>query len=425
MVAQTILPFKLEITNDMITPRAGLALLGELICGLRLPDVLDRELPGPGSGAGFMPSQFVVPLMLMFNGGGRSLEDLREIRMDFGLLELLGIDKVPSSDTTGDWLRRMGDNGGLGGLSFVNRELLRRGMVGGGERDWTLDIDATEIVAEKQEALWTYKGNRGYMPILGHIAENGMVVGDEFRAGNESPASRNMEFIKYCVSQMPEGTRIARLRSDSAAYQADIFNWCEDNSIRFAIGAPLDVSVMATIRAIPEKDWVSHGSFSTVDTVHSMDATEKSFSLVVVRRPFQQDLFSGESRIHYNAIATNLDYGALDVLSWYNRRGETSENRIKELKLGFGMERMPCGQFEANAVFFRIGVLAHNFFLLLKKFGFSNDWLRHQVGTFRWRFYNVAGKVVFHARRIILKVGVGSYSLFEDVRRRCYEFAFS
>jgi hypothetical protein len=34
--------------------------------------------------------------------------------------------------------------------------------------------------------------------------------------------------------------------------------------------------------------------------------------------------------------------------------------RIKELKPGFGMERMPCGQFSANAVFFRLGVLAYN-----------------------------------------------------------------
>ena len=28
--------------------------------------------------------------------------------------------------------------------------------------------------------------------------------------------------------------------------------------------------------------------------------------------------------------------------------GEASENRIKELKLGFAANRMPCGQFEAS-----------------------------------------------------------------------------
>jgi len=29
------------------------------------------------------------------------------------------------------------------------------------------------------------------------------------------------------------------------------------------------------------------------------------------------------------------------VVKWYDARGEYSENRIKELKIGFSMERMP------------------------------------------------------------------------------------
>jgi hypothetical protein len=43
------------------------------------------------------------------NGGGRSLEDTREIRDDEGLREILPpLEKFPSSDAMGDWLRRMG-----------------------------------------------------------------------------------------------------------------------------------------------------------------------------------------------------------------------------------------------------------------------------------------------------------------------------
>jgi len=56
--------------------------------------------------------------------------------------------------------------------------------------DSTFDLDATQIVAEKPEAKWTYKGERGSMPMLGHVAENGLVIGEEFREGNEAPASR-------------------------------------------------------------------------------------------------------------------------------------------------------------------------------------------------------------------------------------------
>ena len=41
------------------------------------------------------------------------------------------------------------------------------------------------------------------------------------------------------------------------------------------------------------------------------------------------------------------------VVDWYNQRGEASENRLKELKTGFAMERMPSGNTKANAVFVR------------------------------------------------------------------------
>ena len=59
------------------------------------------------------------------------------------------------------------------------------------------------------------------MPIIGHIEENGLVPGDEFREGTVPPASRNLDFIKHCVRQLPKGKRITAPRSDSAAYQAD------------------------------------------------------------------------------------------------------------------------------------------------------------------------------------------------------------
>jgi len=54
------------------------------------------------------------------------------------------------------------------------------------------------------------------------------------------------------------------------------------------------------------------------------------------------------------------------VIWKHNGRGN-SENWHKELKSGLGMEQMPCGQFEANAMYFAIGVLAYNLAQLLKR----------------------------------------------------------
>jgi hypothetical protein len=54
--------------------------------------LIDHELPGPGSAAGYSPSVHVLPLVLMLAGGGRTLEDLRVLRGDEGLRSLLHLD---------------------------------------------------------------------------------------------------------------------------------------------------------------------------------------------------------------------------------------------------------------------------------------------------------------------------------------------
>ena len=424
MIRQAILPFKLEMTRDMITPHAGLALVGEFAVGLGLLKSVDSSLPKPGSGAGYHPSEYIFPLVLMLNGGGRSLEDTRQIRADEGLREILPLKRIPSSDAFGDWLRNMGSTGGLFALERINRKLLKQAMKYDGIKGYTLDIDATGIEAEKKTAKMTYKGFPGYMPIVGHLAKNGLVLGDEFRAGNVAPAARNRAFIKHCVRQMPKGKKISALRSDSAAYQAEIINYCEKEGIQFAIGADLDKAVVGAIQAIPEKEWIPYKNGSITETIHSMGKTEQAFRLIVIKRPYQGSLFAEEdTRLKYTAIATNRVESPEDVVAWYNQRGECSENRIKELKIGFGMERMPCGQFEANAMFFRIGTLAYNLFRLFTLTTLSPSWHRHQVQTIRWRLYQIAGKIIFHGGQVFLKLRQGFCRLFDDIRLRIWEFA--
>jgi hypothetical protein len=39
---------------------------------------------------------------------------------------------------------------------------------------------------------------------------------------------------------------------------------------------------------------------------------------------------------------------------------EDSENRIKELKLDVGGDTLPCSDFNANALYFRIAVLSYH-----------------------------------------------------------------
>jgi len=423
MIEQSVLPFKLGATQDSITPHAGLALLGEYAYGLKLPEQIDAQMPGPGSGAGYSASEYVFPLLLMLNGGGRSLEDLRELRSDSGLRSVLKLKEIPSSDAVGDWLRRMGRSRGLSGLGKVNESLVACGLASEDGTDYTLDQDATVIFGEKEKAEMSYKGVKGYCPLVGHLAENGLVLHEEFRAGNVSPGARNLEFLKGCQKRMPKGKRIKFFRSDSAAYQAELLDYCEEEGIKYAVGADLDEAVLEVISGIGVQEWREYGDGYISEAVHTMNKSQQAFRLIVIKRPVQGKLFA-ESEVRYTVIASNREERAEETVAWYNQRGECSENRLKELKLGIGMERMPCGDLRANAVFFRIGVIAYNLFRLFGLKILPEEWQRHQLGTVRWKLYNLAGKVVWHAGQLWLKVSAFYYLLFQKLRRRIYAFSY-
>jgi len=420
-----ILPFKVVATDEPLIARGGLILPYEFARAIKLPEVIDRELPLPGSGRGYKASQFIMPLVLMLHGGGKKLTDLREIKGEISLTELLEMEGLPASCTVGDWLRRMGrDSKGLTGLAKVGRhevvEVLKRDK----RNDYTLDSDATIIESEKEEAKWTYKKEKGYQPLLGFISELGSVIGDEFRDGNIPASAGALEFLKYCEAMMPQGKKIRYYRSDSAAYQAKVINHCIDNEILFTITADQDSAVKETIRCI--KKWQPFKKDREIgETIHTMNGTKEAFRLIVQRWPkVQAELFDPDPYC-YHAIATNREEAMEAVVHLHNQRGQV-ENFIKEIKDGFGMEWMPCGESYANAVFFRIGIVAYNLFIAMKLLALPPWYRNFSIQTVRWRLYQIAGAVVRHANQVWLKLKapLEKIELFCRFRLRCKELAY-
>ena len=420
-----ILPFKVVATDEPLIARGGLILPYEFARAIKLPQVIDRELPPPGSGRGYKPSQFVMPLVLMLHGGGKKLNELREIKDEASLRELLEMEGLPASCTVGDWLRRIGEDGkGLCGLAKVERhevvEVLRRDK----RNEYTLDTDATIIESEKEEAKWTYKKEKGYQPLLGFISELGLVIGDEFRDGNIPAGAGAVEFLEYCEAMMPQGKRIKYYRSDSAAYQAKLINHCFDNEMLFTITADQDRGVKEAIRCI--KEWKPYDKDREIgETIHTMNHTKEAFRLIVQRWPkVQAELFDPDPYC-YHVIATNREEPMEAVVHLHNQRGQV-ENFIKEIKDGFGMEWMPCGESYANAVFFRIGIIAYNLFIAMKLLALPPWYRNFTIQTVRWRLYQVAGAVVRHANQVWLKLKapLEKIELFCRFRVRCYELAY-
>lgn len=55
--------YEIEATNEPLIARGGLILPYEMGRTLRLLQIIDREMPAAGSGHGYTPSQFVMPLL--------------------------------------------------------------------------------------------------------------------------------------------------------------------------------------------------------------------------------------------------------------------------------------------------------------------------------------------------------------------------
>tara|TARA_B100000315_G_C14532893_1_gene567053 strand:- start:205 stop:1551 length:1347 start_codon:yes stop_codon:yes gene_type:complete len=417
-----ILPYKLTTTNDKLTSRAGLLAIAQLMKSIHLTETVDQHFPQPKSNRGFKPSLFLQTFILMHHEGSFHLDDVRHLSDDEALRTVLDLNNIPQASTLGNWLRKIGKNSDILKLwTEINKTILKSALHN--RKGITLDIDATEIIANKRDAHWTYKKNKGYMPMVGHISETGQIVSCDFREGNESPAKENFEFILQCQKALPDNCFIQKLRIDSAGYQTKIIKHCDEKKITYAIRALTTKSMKMHFNTIKPEVWQplinkegqAVENQETYRTSHCIGDYEKPFTLIV-----QRTKIIGQSEIDledesntdevsldgyvYRAIATNYnDKTNSEIIHWYNQRAEDSENRIKELKLDFGGDTLPCSDFKANELYFLICSLSYNLFALMRQL-LPESLSRHRVTTIRWRLYAVAAKVVKTGRQLFVKL---------------------
>lgn len=141
-MTQTVMGFKLERSEEEITPYGGLGLYGELYKAVGMEKGVKRQMPEPGSGAGYEANSYVCSIVMMLIAGGRRLEDIRKVKMDRALRRITGIKEVPSADALGDWLRRKWGKK-IRGMKKLHETLSKKVIGRAEEKEFTLDIDAT------------------------------------------------------------------------------------------------------------------------------------------------------------------------------------------------------------------------------------------------------------------------------------------
>ncbi len=424
-----ILPFFITQSKEKLTDRGSLALVDEFMTGLGFTNQLQQVFPAPGSGKGIHSAEYVRTLVYHFTDGGRNLEDLEGLKYDRGLRSLIKMDHMPGSDAVGDWLRRMGKRRGTDYVQQLNDNLVRRYVTVSKQQQFIFDVDSTVIESNKGDATYSYKGIQGYHPMLGWLSDGcdePICTYVKFRQGSASAQTDILEAFQHTEALLPEGKRIKYFRSDSAAYQTKIIDYCNDNDSYYTITAAKDVNVMSTIMEIPSPAWQPlhdrKDGFKTgrevAETIHTMDDSNHSFRLIVQRELTEKpDLFGP---FKYYVIITNIpdeEMTAEEVVWHHNSRGNC-ERFIEDTKYGLTLRYVPCGQFEANAMYYTLGMLTFNLLKLMQMMVLPPSWLKRTVLSLRRGLFRLVSKVTCSGHRIFLQINKTSKEIRQIIRIR-------
>jgi len=410
-----------EKSDSALTSFAGLPIIADLAHSCGLIKQLNAINGLWKRRRDYSTADHIMSLALTLIAGGERLDDTRLLKNDAAVSEL-GVASVPSANTTGVFLKRFSHRtiAALARAALVPAAFTLRRL-----KTATIDIDSSLIESDKENAAFTYKKFSGYNPMLAWCPEAEIFLACLFRNGNASPQSHILETLKYCRDKFKADTHL-RLRSDSAGYQLKIMDYCAAQNIDFTITADLDASVRDTIATIPQKDWrlmIKDGeTILFAETVHAPGTNAKktmpAFRLVVTRKlSCQLELFKNLFVDH--AIISNFpaEYSTEDVLKHHNARGN-AEKAIEELKNGFALAKLPCGELAANAAYAQICVLAYNLVSLFKRAALPADWVSYRIKNLRFRLLCGAALVVKHARNTIIKLhrNFTFFDVFERAR---------
>ena len=441
---QGILPFKMEqAKRDDVTARAGLPLVVETLRALGVDELGASVLPVPKRRRGFAPEQKLEALVTLIAAGGDRVEDVRVLAGDKGLETLLG-GPFPSPDALLDFLAQFHDpkcwvdrppekkawvapeSAGLRALEGINREVVARGA-DRRVRQATVDHDGTIIEAHKRDATWTYEGTRGFQPLVAVLAEQELVLADEFRDGNVAGGEDPLRSVERAFANLPPWVEERRFRADSAAYYTPLLKYLVREKIGFAISADMTKELRACCTAVADDGWTV---FERRER-EQVDLAEVEFTpgdwprdawplrYVALRfTPLQYDLFENRG-VAYHAIVSNRpELDAAELVRWHREKAGTIEHVHRVLKDELGAGVLPSSRFGANAAWFRINALTFNVLTVLKRRALPARLRDARPKRLRYELFTLAGELALHQSRLSVRVPVADEQFREIVDAR-------
>lgn len=500
MITQGVLPFRYEAERSRygMTALAGLPAYLELgmVCGLS--DSIGRHMKvWADRKQGWTDRQVIMALVLLNLAGGDCVDDVRVLEGDEGFGRVLRRAEftrlkrkerraeerqwrkkkkraVPSPSVVFRYLdafcnseeeakRGMGHavipapNEHLVAMGWVNRDMMGFAQRKSPQQEATLDQDGTLIYTTRADAMWSYKGERASQPLTTYWVEQDMVAHSEYRDGNVPAGFGNLRVLIETLEVLPEGVVKVYFRSDTAAYQQDLLQYCAEGKnerfkvIEFAVGVDVTEEFKRAVVGVKDEDWhplerVVDGQrlktdqeWAEVCFVPNWVACSRKdveYRFLAVREPLRQQelpgidahqlpfptLEMGPMRYKMTGVVTNRTLPGDDLIRWYRERCGKCEEVHAVMKNDLAGGHLPSYRFGVNAAWWAITVLAYNLNSLMKRLALPEGWATKHLKAIRFGFINIAGRVVAHARHLIIRLSEShpSCQLLMEARRRIY-----
>lgn len=467
MMRQSVLPFEVEtVAEDRgMTARGGLPLVIEAVKALGVGKSVKKHVRVRRRRRGFSDVEMVTWAICLQASGGECIDDIMVLGADEGLCRLAG-QEPPKASTLREYLYAFhdeeliekakkeaearggvayipGENAQLAGLGAVMGELA--GKVGRkmGLRKATLDLDATIQESHKKEAQWHYKGGRGYQPSVIYWGEADQILADEYRDGNVPAGMSNLPLIKRGFSLLPSSVEERYFRGDSACYEDVVIKWLAkpkrangpEGRIGFTISADMTEELRKVCEGVAEGEWklmeervdetvwCSEVEFTPGEW--PKDAEPLRYLALRIRKR-QGELFWWGGDTKYLAVVTNREGEIEELVKWHWEKAGTIELVHDVTKNELGAAVPPCGRFGANAAWYRMSLLTYNVLSAMKTLALPAELGNARPKRLRYQVFTMAGRIVSHAGRMILRVGEKAERLagLVTARRKLADLAF-